>query len=201
MFDLQRARRRSGPFSSVRGRGLDQWVHPQNPTLGQRPGDIWKVDQKVTNLAGTAYYRFRVRFRWLSSSGRSLGTTDALGPLCYQPELRPDLAVRSLAVSPVTGQPSEDRYVAWIGNLGKSGAGPFQVMLALPANAPESTTVAWLRPHSRVREVFIGPACMPMSRITLTADPNDAVLDYDRTNNTLTTQCPAVTAAQTRRRR
>ena len=67
MFDLQRARRRAGPFSSVRGRGLGQWVHPANATLGQRPGDIWKFDQKVSNLPGTAYYRFRVGFRWLSS--------------------------------------------------------------------------------------------------------------------------------------
>src|ERR1700760_2209391 len=71
MFDLERAKRRAGPFASVRGRGLDQWVHPENATLGQRPGDIWKFDQKVSNLSGTAYYRFHVRFRWLDSKGRS----------------------------------------------------------------------------------------------------------------------------------
>jgi hypothetical protein len=200
MFDLQRAKRRAGPFSSVRGHGLDQWVHPENPTLGQRSGDIWKVDQKVSNLSGTAYYRFRVRFRWIGSSARTLGTVDDLSPACYQPELRPDLTARSLSVSPVTGQPSQDRYVAWIGNRGMSGAGPFQVTLTVPSNPSQSATVSWLRPHSRVREVFTGPACTPGSQLTLTADPNDAVPDYDRTNNTLTTQCPAVTSSQSRRR-
>ncbi len=60
--------------------------------------------------------------------------------------------------------------------------------------------MSWLRPHSRVREVFTGPACTPGSQLTLTVDPDDAVLDYDRANNTLTTQCPAVTTSQSRRR-
>ncbi len=206
MFDLQRSRRRAGPFSSVRGRGLDQWVHPSNSTLGQRPGDIWKVDQKVSNLSGTAYYRFRVRFRWLASNGRSLGTAEDVSPVCYQPELRPDLVVRSLTVNPMSSQPSEDRYVAWIGNRGATGAGPFQVTLAVPSEPSQSMTVGWVRPHSRVREVFTGPACTPGSEITLTADPNDSVLDYSRANNTLVTPCPApapattTTAARSRRR-
>jgi hypothetical protein len=201
-FDLQRARRHAGPFSSVRGRGLDQWVHPPNATLGQRPGDIWKVDQKVSNLPGTAYYRFRVRFRWLGSTGHALGTTENLSPVCYQPEQRPDLVARSLTVTPVSGQPNQDRYVAWIGNRGATGAGPFQVTLAVPSNPSQSETVGWLRPHSRVREVMTGPACTPGSQVTVTADPNDAVLDYDRTNNTLTTTCPAAptTTTQSRRR-
>jgi hypothetical protein len=204
MFDLQRARRHAGPFSSVHGRGLDQWIHPPNATLGQRPGDIWKFDQKVSNLSGTAYYRFRVRFRWLDSKGHSLGTADSLSPVCYQPELRPDLVVRSLTATPVSGQPSEDRYVAWIGNRGATGGGPFQVTLDLPSSSTQTTTVGWLRPHSRVREVFIGPACTPGDELTVMADPTGAVLDYNRTNNTLTVPCPpapATTTTQGRRRR
>jgi hypothetical protein len=191
MFDLERARHRIGPFATVRGRGLDQWVHPDNTTLGQRPGDVWKVDQKVSNLPGTAYYRFRVRFRWLGSGGRSLGTATELGPLCYEPELRPDLLVRSLTVNPVAGQPTQERYVAWVGNRGMTGAGPVQVELSVASVAPQSATVAWLRPHSRQREVFTGPACTPGSRLTVAIDPTGTVLDYDRTNNTLTVTCPA----------
>lgn len=199
MFDLQRAKKPAGPFASVRGRGLGQWVHPDNPTLGQRPGDVWRVDQKVTNLSGTAYYRFRVRFRWLGAGGRTLSSADDTGPVCYQPELRPDLLVRSLTVTSVSGQPTEDRYVAWIGNLGMTGAGPFQVELEVPSNTSLSATVAWLRPHSRVRETFTGPACAPGSQLTVTVDPSGAVLDYDRSNNTLTTACPPA-ATQARRR-
>jgi hypothetical protein len=191
MFDLERARHRIGPFATVRGRGLDQWVHPENPTLGQRPGDLWKVDQKVTNLPGTAFYRFRVRFRWIGANGRALGTANQLGPLCYEPELRPDLIARSLTVTPVTGQPSEDRYVASIGNRGMTGAGPFEVELSVPSTAPQPLTVAWLRPHSRMREVFTAPACTPGSQLTVTIDPAGAILDYDRANNTLTEPCPS----------
>ena len=200
-FDLERAKHPAGPFVSVRGHGLDRWVHPPNPTLGQRPGDIWKVDQKVSNLPGTDYYRFRVRFRWLGAGGRSLGTASQLGPLCYEPEPRPDLEVRSITVSPITAQPGQDRYVVSIGNRGMTGAGPFQVELALPSNPPKSLSVAWLRPHSRAREVFTGPACTPGSQLTATVDPAGAIPDYNRADNTLTTQCPAAASSAARGRR
>jgi hypothetical protein len=102
----------------------------------------------------------------------------------------------------VAGQPSQDRYVAWIGNRGATGAGQFQITLDVPSNPSQSETVAWVRPHSRVREVMTGPACTPGSQLTLTADPNEATLDYDRTNNTLTTVCPpaSTTTTQSRRR-
>jgi CARDB len=201
MFDLQRSKHRAGPFSSVHGRGLDRWVHPPNSTLGQRAGDIWKFDQKVSNLAGTAYYRFRVRFRWLGSNGHSLGTVEDVSPVCYQPELRADLIVRSLAATPVSGGPTQDRYVAWIGNRGATGAGPFQVTLAVPSAPTQSATVGWVRPHSRVREVFTGPACTPGDQLTVTADPSGTVLDYNRANNTLNTPCPAATTTARRSRR
>jgi CARDB len=205
MFDLQRARRRSGPFMSVRGGGLGRWIHPENPTLGQRPGDIWNLQQKVEDLSGPAYYRFRVRFRWLGSTGRPLRTTSAAGPNCYEPELRPDLLVRSLAVHPVPGtaQPgsgqsstagsTEDRYVATLVNRGLTGAGAFELELILPGGSPQTLTVSGLGSRSSTRETFTAPACTAGSRLTVIADPSGEVPDYNRTDNTLTTTCPAST--------
>jgi hypothetical protein len=193
MLDLERARMRTGHFAIVRGRGLDQWVHPDNPTLGQRPGDVWKLDQQVENLSGTAYYRFRVRFRWTGANGRTLGTSAATGPVCYEPELRPDLLVRSLTVKPITSQPSEDRYVAVIANRGRTSAGPFDVELIVPSKPSQTVTVNGLGPRSSVHAMFTTPACNPGSQLTVIADPNAAVLDYERANNTLVTQCPSPT--------
>jgi hypothetical protein len=190
-FTLQRARRRGGPFTNVHGHGLEQWVHPDNPTLGQRPGDVWNFDQKVENLPGTAYYRFRVRFRWTGANGRSLGTATAAGPLCYQPELRPDLLVRSLTVMAAAGQPAQDRYVAVIGNRGRTGAGAFGVELVLPAKPAQSVGVLGLGPHATARETFLAPACAPGDQLRVVVDSDVAVLDYDRANNILTMQCPS----------
>jgi hypothetical protein len=213
MFDLQRARRHRGPFANVRGHGLEQWIHPSNPTLGQRPGDIWKFDQKVENLPGPAYYRFRVRFRWTGTAGHTLQTSSAAGPTCFQPELRPDLLVRSLTVRPVaaqpatgqqpttqsaTAQPAQDRYVATIVNRGRTASGSFEVELIVPGKPSQTLTMSGLSAHTAGRETFTGPACTPGSRLTVIADPTASVLDYNRANNTRIVQCPA-NATQARR--
>jgi hypothetical protein len=189
-FDLQRAKRRAGPFVIVRGRGLAQWIRPDNPTLGQRPGDVWNFDQKVENLPGTASYRFRVRFRWTGANGRTLGTAAATGPVCFEPELRPDLLVRSLTVRPIGGQPSQDRYIAVIGNRGRTAAGPFEIELVLPAKPPQTMSVLGLGPHATIHEQLAAPACTAGDQLRVIVDPTAAVLDYDRANNTLPMQCP-----------
>lgn len=197
MFDLQRARWRGGPFVSVRGHGLEQWIHPSNPTLGQRPGDIWKFDQKVENLLRPAYYRLRVRFRWTGANGKTLATSTQTGSTCRQPELRPDLLARSLTIKAVAGQPAENRYIADIANRGLTAAGSFDVELVVAGKPPQTATVSGLGPRSSTRQSFTGPACSPGSRVTVLVDPNGEVLDYDTDNNTLAVQCPAPT--QTRR--
>jgi CARDB len=193
MFDLLRERKRGGSFTAVRGHDLGKWIHPDNPTLGQLPGDIWDVTQKVTNLVAPALYRFRVHFRWSGAKGRRLRDVAELGPVCYQPELRADLTVRSLVVRPVKGSPPQDRYVAMIGNRGATGAGPFDVELVEQGVAPQSLSVSWLGAHATARETFAGPPCAPGSVVTVTVDPTGAVDDYARANNTLVTTCPMPT--------
>ena len=72
----------------------------------------------VVNLAAPATYKFRVTFRWLGSDGQTLGTAMQLSTPCYQPELRADLLVRSLSVTPITSGASagQSAYVAEIAN-------------------------------------------------------------------------------------
>src|ERR1700759_1640149 len=59
------------PATAVVGAGLGQWLTPSDPTLGQRPGDIWKLSKPVYNLGGGSY-QFSVTFRWLGASGKVL---------------------------------------------------------------------------------------------------------------------------------
>jgi hypothetical protein len=84
MFVLQRRPAGRNWFSAVPGRDLGNWLSPPNPTLGQLPTDVWKVNKPVVNLPGPATYRFRVTFRWVGTAG-VIGSQTRLSPLCTQP--------------------------------------------------------------------------------------------------------------------
>ncbi len=199
-FDLMRKTAPGTSFTMVRGRQLDSWISPQDPTLGQRPDDVWILNHPVVDLAAPATYRFRVRFRWIGTQGQRLATAVETTAGCYQPEMRADLLVRSLNVgassgssgSPgSSGSSGDELYAAVIANRGQTGAGPFQVVLARAGSTPTTATVAWLAPHSTVREQFVAPACSAGTNLTVTVDPADTIDESDFANNTLTTACPA----------
>ncbi len=65
--------------------GLDRWRHPTDPpTLGQRPNDVWRVTQRVRNLAPDGNYQFRVDFRWLGQGGSTLAQTALYSSRCRE---------------------------------------------------------------------------------------------------------------------
>lgn len=188
-FDLMRQIKPGGPFTLVRGRLLGSWISPQDPTLGQQPGDQWIVNHPVVDLPAPATYRFRVTFRWTNVHGQRLGTATQTSPNCYQPELRADLLVRSLAVTPLPS--GGDAYVAVVANRGKTGAGAFQVVMAGAGATPQTMTVGALGPRSSTRARFAGPACTPGSNLTVAVDPAHTIDEYNFANNTLTIPCPS----------
>jgi len=186
----------SGTASSaekvVRAGDLGVWIKPENPTLGQLPGDVWNLHKQVVELAAPAAYRFRVVFRWTGAHGRVLGSAVRYSLSCRQRELRPDLLVRSIAVTAIPSRPDRALYSAVIANAGNTAAGPFAVLFA-PADgsAPKTHTVALLRAHSSHTENFVGPLCTAASDPTITVDSASQVDDLNRANNALTATCPA----------
>jgi CARDB len=172
--------------------GLGNWITPKNPTLGRRPGDVWKLQKSVVNLAAPAVYRFRVTYRWTGSDERTLGTTVRYSPRCQQRELRPDLLVQSITVTPAPNRPGDDLYTAVIANAGNSATGPFEVLFA-PATGTDTKTrsVLNLRAHHSITEHFVGPACTAADDPTITADSTMEVDDLNRANNSMTATCPA----------
>lgn len=180
------------PAKPLRAGDLGQWIHPDNPTLGQLPGDVWTLQKSVVALRAPATYRFRVRYRWEGTHRTILATALRYSPRCVQPELRPDLQVRSITVGPAPGHPNRDVYTAQIVNAGNSAAGPFDVLFA-PTDGSASTTqtVSVLRAHSTLTESFTGPICSASAPPTITADSADQVEDLNRANNTLTATCPS----------
>jgi hypothetical protein len=177
--------------SAVVASGLGQWLTPSDPTLGRRPGDIWKLSKAVYNL-GAGSYRYAVSFRWLGAKGKVLRTTTLHSSRCAIKELRPDLAVRRVTVHAVAGKPARNRYLAVIANLGHSASGPFSVQFD-PGTAgaePLSRSAHSLGAGKHVTVRFTGPACDAASPPSVVADPAGAVNDSQRSNNALTVACP-----------
>jgi hypothetical protein len=189
-FDLMRQTTAGGPFKLVRGRLLGSWISPQEPTLGQRPGDVWIVNHPVVDLGAPATYRFRVSFRWTDSQGKQLGSAVQTSSNCYQPELRADLLVRSITVTPLAS--GQDAYVATLANRGQTSVGPVEVDLAgAGPGAPVAATVPSVAARSTARHRFVGPACAAGGSLTVTVDPSHTIDEYNFANNALTIPCPA----------
>jgi CARDB len=191
-FELLRARHQGGEFKLVkvrRGR-LGKWISPPNPTLGQRPGDIWNSIGEVANLPAPAHYRLRVSFRWLGTGNVKLAQAVRLSSICLQPELRPDLVVRSIAIAALPAQPGQDAYVAVIANRGATAAGPFDVTLAAARTVVDTISVRQLGSHRVHRAHLVGPACPSGEVITVTADPARQIDVYERARSALSVVCP-----------
>jgi hypothetical protein len=172
--------------------GLGVWIAPDNPTLGQLPGDVWRLDKSVLNLDAPATYQFRATFRWTGLRGKVLGTAVKYTQTCRQRELRPDLLVQSIAVAPIAGHPQKDLYTAVIADQGLTGAGPFEVLFA-PGNTspPIARTVQSIHAGESKQMTFVGPACDSTDPPTVTVDATSVVDDYDRANNVMAAVCPS----------
>jgi hypothetical protein len=191
--ELLRARHARGPFRvvTVRRGGLGRWASPtQPPNLGQNPSDVWRVRIPVANLPAPADYRLRVVFRWLGSGSLRLAQAARVSPVCYQPELRPDLVVRTITIAPLATQPGQDAYDAMIANRGATAAGSFDVSLAEAQTVVDTISVPGLGSHRSRRAHLVGPACTSGAVITVTADPAHALDVANRSKSTLTVVCP-----------
>ena len=189
-FELLMRTKTGGPWTSVAGGDLGKWVTPPNPTLGQRPGDVWIYNKSVNELGAPAAYRFRFMFRWTGTHNRTLGTTVRTTGTCNQPELRPDLLVKSIDVQPVSGHPKLNLYIPTLSNRGATAARQFRVQFT-PGNGTASKykTIKVLASHASTTVAFEGPACSTSAASTITVDPDGVVDDYNRDNNTMTAVC------------
>ncbi|HTP20491.1 MAG TPA: CARDB domain-containing protein [Solirubrobacteraceae bacterium] len=192
-FQLMRQNKPHARFVAVKGRGLGSWISPSDPTLGQRSGDVWILNHPVVNLAAPATYKFKVTFEWIGAQGQTLDTETQASPTCYQPELRADLLVRSLTVTPITSGAAAGQwaYTAQIANRGLSGAGPVEVVFTSGNGAPVPATVAWVGARSSARQRFAAAPCTAGTPLTVTVDPTHSIDEYDFANNALTMECPA----------
>ncbi len=184
----------AGRTTAVRGGDLGTWISPHPITLGQQPADVWIVRHPVTGVPVPGSYRFRVSFRWTGSDHRMIGETVHWSEACWQPDMRPDLLVSSIHVSPLIGNATEDRYVAVIANIGLTSARSVEVQFAPGGGAADQTvTIPKLDAHAERHEVFLGPVCTAATDPTVIVDPQHHINDLDPADNSLTATCPAQT--------
>jgi hypothetical protein len=184
------------PVQEVSGGDLGVWRSPPNPTLGQLPGDVWRLQKSVYNLDVPFTYQFRVSFRWTGVHGKVLGSTTRYTQTCRQRELRPDLTVTSITVAAIAGHPKKELYTAVIANQGLTGAGPFQVLFAPGDTSPPTTDTVTFLPAGKTRTLsFVGPLCDAANPPTVSADSASQVDDFNRANNVLAAVCPAAPAS------
>ena len=191
-FELQIMTAGQRRYSAVTGGDLGTWLSPSSPpTLGQNPNDVWTISHPVANLRAPAVYRFRVSFRWIGPASRVISQQSLTSEKCSEPDLRPDLLVQKITVSPVSG--TEDEYSALIRNAGDSAAvGPFEVTLTTSrgADAAAPVTIQRLGSHRSRDVTFLGATCTPSTAPFVTVDPNHVVDDLNPDNNSLQARCP-----------
>jgi hypothetical protein len=177
-------------FAPVAGAGLGSWVSPSDPTLGQRPGDVWIIKHPVADLDAPAAYRFEVSFRWTGAKDRVLGTAVRFSRACVQPEFRPDLVVQAVSATVDPSHPALDDFAVTLANTGATGAGPFTLELS-DGTVVKDKTVDRLGPHAVKTFQFVAPGCSSSAPPRVVADPLDQIDVSSRVGASFAVACPA----------
>lgn len=188
-FDLERRARPGSPAARVPGPGLHVYNRAA-PGVG-----AYRFRKRIANLFQPGYYRVVASFRWLDTAGAVVGRAVRIAPVCHQAELRPDLALSSLAVGPAS-EPGRAAYAVVVRNLGGSRAPASAVRLVL-AGQPRIDAPLPALASGRSRTVVLsGPACAAGAAVTVIVDPDRQVPEAFETNNVAGRPCPVTGPAE-----
>lgn len=184
--------------------GLGSWTTPSDPTIGSRPADVFKYRQAVGRLVVPFAYRFRVEFRWSDGAGKVVRRSRAVTASCREPDLRPDLTIDRVDVTPLLRASDHARYAVTIRNAGRSSARGVTVAAAFPSRptfAPVTVAAPGrLLAGASTVVTFSGPTCSVVpAPPSFTVDPANTIEESDEGDNALAAVCPA-SAATLRRR-
>jgi hypothetical protein len=184
-FDLYRRPAGGLTWRRVSGPGLGTWNRADYGVAGYR------FRQRVENLPAPHSYRALVSFRWRNSAGRVFARTWRNSPICFQPDLRPDLRIGR-----ITAEPGPDRgtavYSVLVRNDGRTEGRDFDVGLRVAGVPRPVETVAALGAGQRILVRFTGPRCATGEPLSATADPDRRVSEVRERNNSLLALCPAL---------
>jgi uncharacterized repeat protein (TIGR01451 family) len=177
--------------------GLGAWTAPSDPTIGSRTADVFKYRQAVGRLVVPFAYKFRVEFRWADDAGKIVRRARATTATCREPDVRPDLVLAAIVVTPAPRAPDRARYAVTVRNDGRSTARGVLVSSSFPSDptAADTRTAGRLRPGESAVVTFLGPLCTTVpAPPAFTADPANAIEESRETNNALAADCQAPAA-------
>ena len=182
-LDLLQRTPQTGAYARIGGPGLGIWKrsHKNVPSF--------ELDQRVDNLAAPASYEMRVSFRWYSASGKVLRTSHRTTKACHEPDLRPNLKIRSVIVTPPATKPGQWHYTVVVRNGGGGPAGPFNVSYSPTGRPVQTLPIAGLGAATQSRVTFAGPACDSASPPTFAVDPSNQVQESNEADNSATATC------------
>lgn len=165
------------------------WV--RSPQRISNPGTYFERTNEafLQNRTVPAAYFFRVGFRWYGSRGQVLRQRFHTTGVCLQPDMRPDLRVRSVAVVSQPG--GQARYDAVIHNAGLTRAGAFDAVLQSGGMtvAGQSRALSGLGPGKTVSVSFVGPLCAAADPPVVVVDPDNRVNERDEQDNSRAATC------------
>jgi hypothetical protein len=183
-FALRQRVRGERRWTRVEVADWDQW-HTSDPAMRG-----YRYAKTVLGLSAPAAYRTVVRFRWVAADGRVVARHRATSRPCRQADVRPNLRVGGIDISPVEGS-GLWRYRVLVRNTGRSRAGASVLALMVDGSLSERVIVRGLGPRgARVVDVH-APPCDPAGPgISAIADADDQVAERDETDNVFEQACP-----------
>jgi len=176
------------------GRGkLSTWHAYPRPVANPETLFEYSLDVSLERRTVPAVYRFRVGFRWYGRHGRLLRQRFQTTGNCLQPDMRPDLRVRSITVVPPRTAGGSTRYEAVIRNAGLSRTSSFNALLqsgGMTVPGQTRTLAGGLGPGATVTVSFSGPACAADAAPVVVLDPDNRVDERDEKNNSRAAICP-----------
>lgn len=164
-------------YRRVAAEGWSDWTSA-NPGVTR-----YSYARRVEDLIGPARYRVLVRFRWLDAGGATIARDSDRSRSCRLPDLRPDLELLDLWST------GDGRYLALVGNTGRSDVEDFDVVFTVGEEELVPVTVDRLAAHrERVVEVA-GPLCEPGTVLSAEADPDALVEERSEADNALSVTC------------
>lgn len=185
-FDLYRRYSPTGRFLRVSGPGLGYLYRARAGVTRYR------YDKRVVNLPA-AQYRMVVTFRWTSGSGTLLAQTVRYAPICSVYDLRPNLQIPFVSVSPTDDGAA--RYDVYVRNAGRTTASNFDVGLTVAGVAQTPVTLFELAPGAGTVVSFAAPRCSA-GPVVAAVDADGRVAESSELDNR---RVPACVARQTRR--
>jgi len=168
---------------------LFAWV--RSPLTITNPGTFFERTNEtfLQNRTVPAAYFFRVGFRWYGRRGQVLRQRFQTTGVCFEPDMRPDLRVRSIAVVPPSTPGGSTRYDAVIHNAGLTRAGSFDAALQSSGMTVARNIAQGLRPGATVTVSFSGPACAAADPPVVVVDPDNRVNERDERDNSRAAAC------------